>query len=164
MLTYELREQMRENALELAESFLIEEVPFRLVLWNNDNWNMGLPDETMENFPVQLVLDIKDASLNDSFLDIETGEFVIVTIFEGIEYHKVLEAHEIIAILDTKGQPFIVNNFPQDDEEHLDNIVLPKTKDDLIDNLTMMGLEKENAKKSVDSFLQNNSEIKEEYK
>jgi len=159
MLSYEIREQMRQNAYELIEIMLLEAQEFRIVLWNNDNWNAPLPAVIMESFPTQIVLDIKDMALDESYVDENTGEIIIVTSFEGSEYSKVLEYDEVLAVLDLAGQPYMLNNFPMEEpeEEEMENpYMIPRTRADLIELAVSDGLEEETVVKSIDSFLKNN--------
>jgi hypothetical protein len=165
MLTYEVKETMRENAKALVESMILDRVPFRLVLWNNDNWNMPLPDEIMTSFPTQIVLDIKEQSLDDSFVDENTGEIIISTVFLTKEFHKVVEYDEIIAVLDFTGQPYILNNFKMEEKITLEQVVqenfLPQTKTEVIEMVMSEGIPVESAQRSINAFIKNNPDIAE---
>jgi len=167
-LTLEVRELMRENALDLVEIMIQEQQPFRIVIWNNDNWNQPLPDIIMESFPVQIVLDIKQMALEESFVDENTGEVIITTMFEGIEYQKVLEGGEIIAILDLAGQPYVLNNFKQEEteEEIKDDFlsaIIPTTKEEIIELAISDGCEKEAVNRSFDMFMKYNPDLAERF-
>ena len=159
-LTLEIRELMRENAIDLVEIMIQEQYPFRLVMWNNNNWNQALPEKIMKSFPVQIVLDIKQMALEESFVDENTGEVVITTMFEGKEYQKVLEGSEIIAVLDLTGQPYILNNFKQEEiqEEYLSE-TWPTTKEEVVKLVTSDGCDKEAASKSFDIFMKYNPDL-----
>ena len=165
VLTDEVKEVLREQALSLVEILLLENVPFRIVLWNNDNWNMPLPDTIMEAFPTQLVLDIKQMALAESYVDEQTGEVIIATAFEGKEYLKVLEYDEIVAVLDLAGQPMILNNFKQDnkklkvEELTISDMGLPKTKEDLMEMIISDGVPEEAARRSINIFMKNNQNL-----
>lgn len=169
-LSLEIKEQMRENARSLVEIMVLEEQPFRIVLWNNDNWNMPLPDTIMESFPSQLVLDIKEMALQESYIDENTGEIVLVTMFSNREYSKILNYDEIVGILDLSGQPYILNTFKQEEKEselqlsEMMNSFVPKTIDDLVELAVSNGIPEENAKRSINAFMQNNPKLKERFK
>ena len=165
MLTKEVRETMRENAYSLLETMILEDVPFRLVLWNNNNWDKPLPTSIMDAFPTQLVLDIKEMALDESYIDESTGETIITTMFEGVEYSKVIIYDEIIAILDLVGQPYILNNFEPDvvqaDKvfQEKDISFSPKTKEDILELVISDGVPKEAASKSMEAFMNNNPDL-----
>lgn len=164
MLNLETRELMRGNAYNLVEMFLEEQIPFRIALWNNNDWSSPLPNSILESFPEQILLEISEYSLENSGVDEITGEIIIVSIFDSIEYYKILSPDEIIAVLDLDGQPFILNNFPQEEEsfqtvDDATELSLPKTKEHLIDLITSEGVSKEAANKSVSVFLENNPEL-----
>jgi hypothetical protein len=165
-LTIDIKETMRDNARNLAEIMILEDQPFRLILWNNDNWDKPLPENIMKSFEHQIVLDIKEMTLEESFIDEATGEIVLVSSFGGEEYSKVLEYDEIIAILDLQGQPYMINNFPQDGPEELpDEIEYIRevtTKEDWLDMAVEGGIPREAAEKSMNAFIQNNDWIKEQ--
>ena len=155
-----VKETLRESAYRLVEVMILEGTSFRLVLWNNNNWNVSLPESIMESFPTQLVLDIKDMALDESFVDESNGDIIITTMFEGKEYSKVILYDEIIAVLDENGQPYILNNFEQE-EVKPDKIFEPKplTKDTLIDAIVYEGISKESAKRSLESFMKYNPNL-----
>ena len=115
----------------------------------------------MENFPNQLVLDIKDMALQESFIDDATGEVVIATVFDGSEYTKVLNYDEIIAVLDLKGQPYQLNNFEQEAVEP--DVVYdkpPMTKLDWVELAVSGGIPAESAERSINAFIKNNEHLK----
>lgn len=142
-----IRETMRDNAMSLIEIMILEKQPFRLILWNNDSWDRPLPKEIMESYPVQIVLDIKEDSLLDSF--VEKGEVYIKTFFNEETYIKLLEREEILAILDLSGEPLLINNFTKD----IDKIEeVPARVDDLINFAVNHGIPEENIKRSIAAF------------
>jgi hypothetical protein len=162
-LSIDIKETMRENARNLVEIMILEEQPFRLILWNNDNWDKPLPDSVMESFEHQIVLDIKDMTLKESYVDDATGNIVLIGSFEGEILTKILEYDEIIAILDLKGQPYMINNFePEDIDEELEieyirNIT---SKEEWIEMAIDGGLPRDAVEKSINVFLKNNEWIK----
>jgi len=155
-LSAEVKEVLRESAMSLVEILLLEQEPFRLVIWNNNNWNAPLPDVIQESFPVQLVLDIKEQSLQESYIDPATGEIIICTVFEGEEYLKVLKLGEIIAILGLEGQPYILNDFVQEDKEDELMYIYPKNVDEMVNTVSSLGIPKEAVEKSMHCFMKNN--------
>jgi len=165
-------EVMREAALNIVEIMILEEQEFRIVIWNNDNWNEPLPERIMEAFPTQLVLDIKEQSLIDSYIDEKTGEIVLCTVFDGIDYAKVLELGEIIAVLSLDGQPLILNDFPQEkilseiDEirDINDQYMFPKSVQDMVEMISADGIKESAAEHSINMFLKNNPELSEKIK
>jgi len=168
-----VKDALRESALEIAEILLLEDQEFRIVIWNNDNWNNPLPQRIMEAFPTQLVLDIKEQSLEDSYVDENTGEIVICTVFDGVEYMKILEIGELIAVLSLDGQPYILNDFPQEDnviheivKEIRDNTayIFPTSFDEMVEMLTSDGIPEEGAKRSLEMFMKNNPQLAEKIK
>jgi len=167
-LTLEVRELMRDNALDLVEMMILEQQPFRIVIWNNDNWNQSLPDTIMESFPVQIVLDIKQMALEESFVDENTGEVIIVTMFEGSEYHKILEGSEIIAVLDLEGQPYVLNNFKQEEmeinEDDFLSAIILTTKQEIIELAISDGCEKEAVTRSFDMFMKSNPDLAKRFR
>jgi len=165
-LTLEVRELLREMSYALVEALLKEEEEFRIVIWNNNNWDYDLPKNIMDKFPNQLVLDFKDGSIQESYVDDKTGEIVLVTVFEGEKNQKILKENEIVAVLDLSGQPMILNNFPPDNfedsyekEEKL--LEFPLSKKDVISFAQNDGISFECAERSFDSFIKNNPKLKE---
>ena len=160
ILPNEVKETMRESAYSLLEIMILENFPFRVVLWNNNNWDKPLPKDIMASFPSQIVLDIKEMALEESYIDENTGEVIIATMFEGNEYTKSIIYDEIVAILDLQGQPYILNNFEQ-------NTILPdkvftnkpKTKMDLLSLVIADGIPAEAATKSIDAFMKYNPNL-----
>ena len=137
-------------------------------MWNNDNWNSPLPDSVMKAFPTQIVLDIKEMALEESYIDESTGEIIIATMFEGTEYQKVLEHGEIIAVLDLAGQPMILNNFKP---EVSDNDIIkeffepniPTTKAEIIELSISDGVPADAANRSFDMFMKNNPNLRKRF-
>jgi hypothetical protein len=158
----EIKEVLRESAMSLVEIMLLEKESFRIVLWNNDNWNEPLPQRILEAFPTQLVLDIKEQALEDSYIDPATGEIIICTTFDGNEYLKVLDYGELIAVLSLEGQPYILNDFPQDKEKRV--VYKHQLVDELVEMVSSDGIPEEAVKKSVDCFMKNNPKLRERFK
>jgi hypothetical protein len=98
---------MRDNAYELISTFIKNKVPFRLVIWNKDDWDYELPIEVMLSYPMQLVLDIASDTLN--MCKVNDDGITIVTYFDNVKYTKFLSHDDTVAVLDSDGQPFLVN-------------------------------------------------------
>jgi len=161
LLSYEIKEQMRENSHSLVEVMILEEQAFRLVLWNNNNWSSPLPEKIMESFPNQLVIDIKDMALDESYVDEATNEIILCTSFEGEVYTKVLQYDEIIAVLDLKGQPYTLNNFEQETVEPdvVYDMKPPANRQEWINIAVSGGIEEAQAEKSINAFIKNNEHL-----
>ena len=161
----EIKEVLRESAMSLVEILLLEKESFRIVLWNNNNWNEPLPKRILEAFPTQLVLDIKEQALDDSYIDPATGEVIICTIFDGVEYLKVLKHGELIAVLSIEGNPYILNDFPQDKEIVKEERVVygPQSVEELVEMVSSEGIPEEVVKKSVECFMKNNPKLRERF-
>jgi hypothetical protein len=156
MQNREVREIMRVNAYDLVEVLIKEEQEFRIVIWNNDDWNNALPESIMVKFPLQLVLDIKGDTLEQSYVD-EDDDIILVAAFtEDERFSKQLLPEDIVAILDLEGQPMQVNNFAP--EEPKPDVVREniETKEDFIKSLESNGVPKESALKSLKVFQKNN--------
>jgi len=157
-LPQSVKDVMRTMAYELTELLILEDSPFRLIIWNNNDWDKPLPDDIMEKFPAQIVIDIKELALKDSFIDENSGELIINTYFNNIPYSKILDFEEIVAILDLDGQPLIVNNF--EPSTPVNKPVLNrnnlKNKKDLVNLIVSEGINEEDAYRSVNAFIKNN--------
>jgi hypothetical protein len=161
-LSIDIKEVMRENARELVEIMILDKQEFRLILWNNDNWDKPLPENIMKSFEHQLILDIKEMALDRTYIDEATGEIILVSSFGNEEYSKVLDYDEIIAVLDLTGQPYIINNFTQEEEvQMIPYETTPLTREAWIDMATEGGLPKEAVEKSMDAFIKNNEWLRE---
>ena len=149
-----IKEVMRENAHRLVSELIEQGVAFRLIIWNNDDWNLPLPDDVMKKFPKQLILDLKEHSLETS--EVIEGIIYLNASFDSEdEWSKELIPEDIVGILDFDGQPFQINSFYPD--EILPDIIrdelFPKTKDDIVEFLEEYGIEKKDAIRSINVFL-----------
>jgi len=112
--TDELKNELRKNAYNISKFMIKNEIPFRLIIWNNNNWNKLLPDSIMEQFPTQIILDLKEQTLKESFIT-KDGKIFIITMFKDKTFKKIVEEDEIVAIVD-KDQAIIFNNFEQEQQ------------------------------------------------
>jgi len=153
----ELNKVRTELAYELLRSLINTQTPFRIVLWTMDDWDMPLPKDILSRFPEQLVLDITDESLSDSYVN--NNEIVLSTGFEEDKYTKIVKKHEIVALTDLKGNPMLVNNFK--------SLVTPEKGKGLFDIFKVFECIKkdtpeknyENVIKSLNAFQKNNKDL-----
>jgi hypothetical protein len=136
-----------------------------LILWNNDNWDVPLPEEIMKKYPNEIALDFKDWSSDESYID-EVGDIVIFTKFDNEEFCKVLEINEVQAICDINGKLITLTEFKREDKITLSaqkpidtNRPIIKNKEDLIKYSIQQGTSPEQAKRSTDAFEKNNPEL-----
>lgn len=150
---------LQVQSFNILKYYMENKIECKLMMWNNDNWDYPLPTEIMENFKVHLNLDIKGELLERSF--IKDNKIIINTMFIDKEYSKYLEFGEIFAILDEKGQPIILNQYPQLTKEDKLKIYYsiedPTNTKELIESI----ISKTNAdptlvKNSINSFAKNN--------
>jgi len=148
-----IKKLMINSSYEIARKLLEEGEDFRIIIWTEDNWNKALPEIILNSFPVRMVLDIKDMTLDDSYLN-ENDEIVIKTFFEGEEYIKTILKRDIVAVLDIDGQPFIMNNFDKEIETILDYVDEDIVgEDDILEYVQMAGVDKKDAIRSINAFI-----------
>jgi len=152
-----IQEKMRISAYEILVNLIENNEPFGLVMWNNDNWDLPLPEDVMEQFPTTITLNIEGEVLERVEFT-EDGKVDLDIMFGDTEYFKEIEMGEIVALVNLKtGQPYIVCDFPQVEkpelivEEDDGSWKRPTTKDEWIDL--------ECNEVSVDAFIKNNPEI-----
>ena len=144
-----IRDLMRENSYRLVAELIHKQYPFRLVIWNNDNWDIPLPKEIVNKFPLQIILDFVGFSLQNSFI-YEDNVFLLTSFEDEIVWTKQLEFDEIIAVLDLEGNPIQINNFPP--EEDTPNSPRIENEKDLLHELLLEGIDKNSALKSINAF------------
>jgi len=153
-----IKEVMRDNAINLVEILLLEKQEFRVVLWTEQcDFSNGLPKDIKDSFSTQLPLDIKDQALEDSWVDEDTGEITLGVMFGDELTELKLQDSQIIAILDLAGQPFIINNFEPDEPKK--PVMKPKTKVELLNSLKDYGIKEEDLDRSVQAFMKFNPDI-----
>jgi len=153
-LSNNVKNELRKNSLEVVKKFLEESQEFRLVMWNNDDWDSDLPQDIMRDYPKQILLDITEEVQDNCYVN--EDRVLLYLMFGDIEYSKELFPEDIVAILDLEGQPYIVNNF---DYEKARNTSISDsiTKDDMIESLVDLSeISIDHAKKSVNAMLKNN--------
>ena len=162
----EIKNKMRENLYDVLSELIEYQIPVRIVIWNNNDWDYDLPDSILSNFPVQLTLDIVNETLSDSYVDDENIH--ICTYFGEDPYHKILNKNDLVALIDiSTNTPIGINNFkpnsPEEIEKELNDIMLetmPKSKSELIDEISSADIPREAAKRSIDAFIKHNPKIK----
>ena len=144
-----LKDLLRVNIYELLVTFIEEQVPFKIILWNRDDWDMPLPEQTMKNYPLQLVLEISGETLSSA--EIVDDMVQIRASFEGnMEWTKIIGYHDTVGIISLEGNPYQINNFyPEDDDIEQP---LRFTKQELLLSLQMDGVLEEDAKRSIEAF------------
>ena len=160
-----------EVVYDVIANMVNNQVPFRLVLSTDDDWDKPLPKEVLTN--KVLVLDINDQTLEDTYFDDTEKLIRITTGFNGEAYTKLIMTHQVVAVLDiTTGQPIVLkpykNEKPSPTTEQVDEVLgdRPKFKNaiEIIESLMEDGIEKEGAVKSVTALLSNNPQYAEKYK
>jgi len=152
MTSKNIKKLMYTNSYILLTNMIIEQEPFRLVIWNNNNWSEKLPEDVMKQYPKQLVIDIKDQTLEDTFID-EDGSVVLSCSFSpDVIYTKTIFETDIIGIIDLNGQPMHLNNFKPDAE--IEEVTA--SKELLLKELLNDGAPKENVINSINAFAKNN--------
>ena len=53
VLSPKIKELMIKQGASLMKLFIQEKVPFKVVIWNYDNWDEPLPEEIMIKYPMQ---------------------------------------------------------------------------------------------------------------
>jgi hypothetical protein len=104
----EILHHIAVSNLVTAEKLIHHNIPFRLVLKNNNDWDKPLPSNIMENFKDVLPLDIEDDTLDRCFYDEDSRCFVIVTKFNEFYYSKKLDLDDIVAVM-INGKPLSIN-------------------------------------------------------
>jgi len=122
---------------------------FSIVIWNNNDWNHPLPQETMKAHPEHILLDINSQEIERSEI-LEDGSVLLRLIFGETHYEKVILPKDIIAILDGSGRAIHSNNFKDVAKEELLDSVF--SLNDLYETLLASGVEDENIIKSMEAF------------
>ena len=123
-----IRDAIDEMMLNLVRTFLEAGMPFRLILTPEDTWNKALPDSVLEQSQDMMVLDIDGQSLEDSFYNEESVDIYIVTGFEREAYVRLIDAYDIMGVIDIHTQtPLMIKPYdstrPDIDDEFLDEMI-----------------------------------------
>ena len=136
------------NSYFLLKELHKEKIPHRLIIQTNDNWDKPLPQNIIQSYSENLVLDISEKVLNDCYID-ENENIIIRVYFNGSNspHTKKINPFEIVGITKTNGEPYIINNFPNSTKNY------KMKKSDYIEILEALGIERNQAKKSLNLFL-----------
>lgn len=94
--------------LDTLKKLISYDISFSFVLENHNNWSEEFP-ERLKN-QKQIILNIKDQSLEDSYLD--KNDAIIVIEIDGVTYSKKVDESDIMAIMvNEKSPPFILRQF-----------------------------------------------------
>lgn len=123
-----MKDIINDNIYNMMSEFILNDIPFTFILDNHNNWNKHLPSRLVDQ--KQILLDIKEDSLKDSF--IENGKITIVIDLDGELYSKELEAADIFAIQESVKSkiPFIIRPF----EMKVTQVIKTKSKKHEISN------------------------------
>ena len=156
MYSDDIKDILRENAYSVMTQLISEYVPFRLVLWQNDNWDLPLSEELLKAMPDHLTLDITTEVLDHISYE-EDGSVVLCIMFGDTEYNKLVEYDEIVAIVNMEnGQPYTLCNFPQEPKETNRGPKRPNTKDEWVKEIVEDGIDIESAMRSVNALIKYN--------
>lgn len=150
-LPQSVKDVMVDNMHKLLCTMMMARVPFRIVLWNNDDWSNKLPESIMKDYPEQLILDIKEDILEESWVEEEKVYFSIM--FNGeetIEYLKEIRGEDIVVIMSEDNQPIQINDFREIIKEESQSGI---SKEDIVYSLnTTTGVSEDVLSKSLDVF------------
>jgi len=155
-MTDNIKNVLRENMYMMLIAYLVDKRPFRILLWQDNEWDKPLPQKVLEDHPKILTLDILDHALDSSYVE-ESEIAIIVTKFGEIEYSRAILPENILGIVDFDqnfgAQQF--NYFPPDEE----NMRAIRTYDDIVNTLTeVYEVPKTNAIKSLKAFKRDKEE------
>jgi|FLOH01.1.fsa_nt_gi hypothetical protein len=160
----EINTTMGIAAKQLITNLIQNQQEFKLVLFNNDNWDVYLPPEVLKRFPDLIPLDFKEWTLEQSYID-EHGEIILYIVFGETEYSKVLDINEVSAIV-INEKPYIITNFTKTENVQLKDLEVqqekleipqPQNKNQLITTLIAEGAP-ESIRDSVNMFAKYNKE------
>ncbi len=150
---------------ELVKAMITDKREFRLVLWNNNNWDTPLPDEIMEKYPNEITLDFKETAFDNSFVD-EEGKIVLSTMFADTEYLKVLSHDEILAVIDIETNRamslniFLPRNISiKETDETINNMAQQISKPTNKVTMSNDNIDPATSKRSLEAFKRNNPKM-----
>jgi len=106
------KEIFNDALQDIILCYIEERIPFKLVIVNIDNWDNPLPKEIMLH--KQLVLDITEEALEDSYFDEETQQIVLSTGFNNTQYIKYLDMKEVLGLLSMDSMGIMIKPFVED--------------------------------------------------
>jgi len=145
----EFKKFFKKQMMNTIRKFLYEQIPFTILIYNNNNWNEPLPIDIMETpeYKEVLPISVSNFTLESSYYD--DDEITIVTAFGEWEYNKILLEDELLAILDINGKPIIIKPFIDEAEE--------KSVNKINENDIFEDIDDKDIKKSINIFLENNT-------
>jgi len=171
-----IKELRRLMAYDLMISLIQEKQEFRMVIWNFNDWNKELPEDIMQKYPLQLILDINETVME--YCEIVDGILYLTACFgdEGEFWTKMFDLDDVVAITTIEGEVMIVNEFePEiinpDVERDENGLKILDDKDislrknmsskEVIEYIARDGISKEDAMRSLDAFKRNTAFIQE---
>jgi len=164
-MTQIIREKQLENTLILLQTLIAENQPFRVVIHQNDDWDFPLPKEILEKHKDSLTLDITLEAIEQIQYYEDSQYPVLKIMFGDNEYNKEIYPEDIIAIINIEdNQPLIVNSFnlskkPEVKKTQDDVYKRPTSKKEWIDECVNDGITAENAERSINAFMKNNTNL-----
>ena len=103
-----MEEIINKSIINLAKYFVIEQIPFTIVLDNHNTWDNELPERlsTQKKF----LLKMQNTDLSDSYID-EQNNLIIAAGIDNNVYTKVLEGLDVHSIGLVDREPLIVKQF-----------------------------------------------------
>lgn len=150
-----LKEVMYANSYTLISALILNAEPFRLVLWNNNDWDMELPESVMKSFPEQLVIDIKDQTLKDASVDENNNIIIKASFSPDVVYTKILSPYDVLGVLSIDNKPLQLNSFKPD--EKIKDMTASKEK--LFNELLKDKVPEDKAIQSINAFAKNNPNL-----
>lgn len=148
----DIHKLINKNVYELARTMVTHKEPFKLIIWNNDDWDRPLPDYIMMDYPEHIVLDLESEEFEDCFVN-ESKEIVLNIYFADDPYTKILKPEDIVGVFTIQGEAISVNT-------KYNKITNDITRSDILRSLQEVGINKLQSVKSLDSFLENLPSIK----
>ena len=143
-MKYETKMLMYNNAYLMIQSLIKTETDFKLIIYQNNDWDKDLPEKIKEEFNNKLLLIYKEDNIGLCEID-ENGIIILSYEFENDIYFKELFLDDVYAVTNIKGEPLIINNF----EKINKNI---KSKEDIIELIMKSNISEEKAIESYNIF------------
>ena len=113
--------------LDLVRIYINDQVPFTVIIDNNDNWDKTLPNRLGKRF----ILNMENTDLSDSNVS-DDGSIQLIIGIDDVVYTKIIHTSDIHAVGDLGKTPLVVKSFiehppmPVVDYKHP---TLPKVED-----------------------------------
>lgn len=137
---------LKENMYEMLTAYVSQKRPFKILLWQNDDWDKDLPTNITQEFPEILPIDIGEIAFENCY--IEDDIVYLVVMFGNELYSKVVIPDDIYAIIDLENGSQQINDIiPETNTRAI------KSLEDVIKTLVeVLDVPKINARKSVKVF------------